>query len=141
MKLKSISTRLRAAALAALFVVGTSAAANAATLVTFSTSGAFTASGGGGVISSFGLGTNNQIAWTDADGTVATLTFGGAPSSNVGAPTNAQLGIMALTLLGGDGNWGGDISGTTFDLTISQTVPSVGSGAFSSILTGTIVAK
>ena len=48
---KNLSTILRAGALAALFVVGTSASAFALPIVNFGTSGTF--SGGGGILESY----------------------------------------------------------------------------------------
>jgi hypothetical protein len=141
MKLTNLSTMLRAGAIAALFVVGTSASAFALPIVTFTTSGAFSAGGSGGTVESVGLGTNNSIVFQDADGDRARITFGGN-LTNADSPTNVQYGTMALSLVStGDSNgvWNGNISGTTFALTINQTAPSNGSSSLNSVLTGTVV--
>jgi PEP-CTERM motif len=124
---KNLSTMLRAGALAALFVVGSSAAAFAAPIVSFTTSGSFNG----------GIGT---IVFTDGDGTNARLTFNPSGLQNLDAPSNVQYGDMLLTVFtpGADGIFNGDISGTTFDLTVTQTAPSAGGALVAATLQGTL---
>jgi hypothetical protein len=128
MKLKSLSTMLRAGALAALFVVGTSAAASAAPIVDFTTTGAF--SGGPGAIQFGGL----SVLFTDGEGDTARLSYVGGAFS-VDAPSNTNYGNIVLNTVG---NFNGDIAGTAFTLTINQTNPAAGSTALASSVTGTI---
>jgi hypothetical protein len=124
---KNLSTMLRAGALAALFVVGSSAAAFAAPIVSFSTSGSF--NGGPGTVS-----------FVDGDGTIARLTFNPGGLQNLDSPSNVQYGDMLLTVFtpGADGVFNGDISGTTFDLMVTQTAPSAGGATVSATVTGTL---
>jgi hypothetical protein len=118
---------LRAGALAALFVVGSSAAAYALPIVSFSTSGDFN-----------GLGFT--VAFPDGDGDIARLTFSGGGPQNLNSPSNVQYGNILLSLNPmGNGTWNGNIAPTTFDLTISQTAPSAGNETISSTVTGTLV--
>ena len=128
---KNLSTILRAGALAALFVVGTSASAFALPIVNFTTTGTF--SGGNGTV----LLGGTAISFTDADGTVAVLTFDGDTQS-LNSPSNVQYGDILLAVTPGqsfDGN-----ATANFELTVSQTAPSGGTDSFLSTLTGTIVA-
>ena len=127
---KNLSTILRAGALAALFVVGTSASAFALPIVNFGTSGTF--SGGGTII----LG-GSGVSFTDADGTVATLVFAGDPSQSLDSPSNVQYGNMFLAVTPGQ-TFNGNAS-ANFELTVTQTAPSAGSAGFSSVLTGTVL--
>jgi hypothetical protein len=130
MKLKSISTILRAGALAALFVAGTSASAYALPIVNFGTSGVF--SGGGTII----LG-GSGVQFTDADGTVATLVFNGDPNQSLDAPSNVQYGDMILAVTPGQ-TFNGNAS-ANFALNITQTAPSGGAATLHSVLTGTVL--
>ena len=128
---KNLSTILRAGALAALFVVGTSASAFALPIVNFTTTGTF--SGGNGTV----LLGGTAISFTDADGTVAVLTFDGDTQS-LNSPSNVQYGDILLGVTPGqsfDGN-----ATANFELTVTQTAPSGGTDSFMSTLTGTIVA-
>lgn len=105
----------------ALFTLGQSAAQAAP--VTYSTSGSF--SGGSNTIT-FGSG-----------GNLLTITFTGIASSTVDADpfTFASLGEFQTTVTGS----GATITpGTTFTLTINQTVPGAGTGTLVSTLSGTI---
>ena len=135
MKLKSISTILRAGALAALFVVGTSVAANAATLVQWTTTGDF---GGGSSFVVFG---------PDGNGDTATLTYTGNPGGNVTVPT----GFEGVPINSNFGNFDLDFNGPNdiffapggvnqpFTLTIHQTSPTGGNGNFLGTINGSIV--
>lgn len=133
MKLKSLSTILRAGALVALFVAGTSAVANAAPLVNFSTSGTF--SGGPGVVILGGSG----VQFTDAQGDNATLIFAGGGLQSIDSPSNIQFGTMLLGVTPIGNQFDGDIAGTNFMLTITQTAPSGGAANLSATVTGTLV--
>lgn len=119
MTLKRLSTTLRAGTLAALFVVGTSAAAIAAPIVDFSTTGIF---GGGG----------NTITFVSATGSV-TLEFAGTTNS-LDAPSNANFGDIDMTTVG---EFMGDAS-TSFTLGIAQTAPTVGNSALLGEIEGTL---
>jgi hypothetical protein len=129
MKLKNLSTMLRAGALAALFVVGSNAAAYAAPIVNFTTSGVFS---GGGTIIAGGAG----VQFTDADGTVATLLFNG-DSQSLDAPSNVQYGNMLLAVTPGQQFDGAAFA--NFSLNIVQTAPSGGASSFVGTITGTLV--
>ncbi len=112
----------------ALCIVFTNASARAAD-VTFSTTGSFN----GGAFSSpnaitFGGGANQL-----------TLTFTGMTNSTVNTDadgfTFASLGEIQTSVLGS----GASITpGTTFAIRVSQTAPSIGTGDFSGVLSGTI---
>src|SRR5919202_4673615 len=119
---RNLKPYLFAAAL--LLIVGFANARSAnATPVTYSTSGSFN---GGGSSIQFGSG-----------GNTTTITFLGLSSSTVDANpfTFASLGDFQTTVTGS----GATIApGTTFTLTITQTAPSAGSGAFTATLSGTI---
>src|SRR5688500_15066975 len=86
MMLKRFSTTLRAGALAALFVVGTSASALALPIVSFETEGIFTSNG------------TNTISFTNG-GTV-TFTFTGVNVS-VDSPSFTSFGEMDMDTTGG----------------------------------------
>lgn len=127
MKSQSISTILRAGALAALFVVGTSVSAFALPIVNFQTSGSFN----GGAAT---------ILFTDGDGSQVRLTFFDGGPQSLDAPSNVQYGTVVMTLpaAGANGQFDGPIAPTTFDLTITQTAPSGGASTLSSTITGTL---
>ena len=124
MMLKRFSTTLRAGALAALFVVATSASAMALPIVDFSTDGVFTSSSGNSV--TFGVG--NSVTFT--------FSPSNASLDIVGLITNASFGTMTTTVQG-TGYTGGAVS-DTFTLTINQTAPTGGSDAFVGTVSGTI---
>jgi len=100
------------------FTMGTPAFAD---MVTFSTTGGFSESGGASS-ATFGVGPNTL-----------TLSYMGITDSTVGTPTNSSAGFIMASVTG----TGGDASGT-FTLTIDQTVPTVGSGGLDGDLSGTI---
>jgi hypothetical protein len=93
---------------------------------TFSTSGAF--SGGSG-------GTVCIAASCTAGG--FTLSFINAPSANYLAPTLVDLGQFNL-LAGEPSQPLTAFTGATFTLTINQTAPSAGSGAFTGSISGSV---
>jgi hypothetical protein len=106
-------------ALLAFFAVG-GRAAKAAT-VTYSTTGSFN---GGGSSITFGGG-----------GNTLTINFLGLTNVTVNTPTFASLGDFQTVVTGS----GATITpGTTFNLIITQSVPSSGTGTLSSMLSGTI---
>jgi len=118
--------------LARAALIGTAAAAlgaipAAAQTVTFSTSGFF----GGG---SCGVSPSTSCSFGGF-----TLTFNGAPSISYGAPTNVDLGSFSV-LCGTPpcGNAVSILGGSTFTLTINQTVPSVGGNQFVGSVVGTL---
>ena len=94
-----------------------------ADVITYSTTGGFSANGGASS-ATFGSG-----------GNTLTLTFTGISSSTVMAPpaSNASAGFITASVTG----TGGTATGN-FTLTIDQTSPSVDSGGLSGILSGTI---
>ena len=122
------STTLRAGALAALFVVGTSAAAMAAPMVEFSTNGTFT--GGPGSIVTLG---GAQITFQDAEGDLAQLTFFGS-FYDLDAPSNTNYGEIRMETLG---EFNGDAS-ASFTLGIIQTQPTGGTSSLPASITGTL---
>jgi hypothetical protein len=106
-----------------LLIVGLAGARSAnATPVTYSTSGSFN---GLGSSITFGAGANT-----------ATISFIGVSSTVDANPfTFASLGDFQTSVTG----TGATITpGTTFTLTITQTAPSGGTGAFSATITGTL---
>ena len=111
-------------AAALLLIVGFASARSAnATPVTYSTTGSFNGSGSS---ITFGSG-----------GNTTTISFLGITNSTVDANpfTFASLGDFQTSVTGS----GATITpGTTFTLTVTQTAPSAGSGAFSAVLSGTI---
>ena len=121
MMLKRFSTTLRAGALAALFVVGTSAAAFAAPIVTFQTTGRFDDTG------------TSAIQFNSATGPVI-LTFGGIPLSFVDTPSTTSLGNMVLSA--GEPGFAGAAS-DGFTLFINQIDPA-GMGQLVATVTGTV---
>lgn len=104
----------------AIFTLGQGEAR--ADTITFSTNGSFN---GGGNSVTFGAGAN-----------LTTITFTGVSSTvNANPFTFASLGEFQTTVTG----TGATIApGTTFQLTINQTVPSPGSGSLFGTLSGTI---
>ena len=127
MTLKRFSTMMRAGALAALFVVGTSAAAIAAPIVTFYTEGVFTSTG------------TNSAEFTN--GGTATVTFNAIA---IGDPNthNLQFGFTNTNYgefeLDTEGNFIGSAE-DVFTLNVFQTSPTVGPGAFLGSLTGSFL--
>lgn len=120
MTLTRLSTTLRAGVLAALFVVGTTAAAIAAPIVNFSTTGTFGASG------------TDIVTFNSPTGSV-TLDFTGTVNS-LDAPSNVNFGDIDMTTVG---EFNGSAS-TSFTLGIFQTAPSVGNSALLGTLQGTV---
>ncbi len=122
--MRSIATMLKpfalGIALVAIFAVGQTAAK--ADPVTYSTAGSFN---GGGNSISFGSG-----------GNLTNITFTGVSSTvNANPFTFASLGEFQTSTTGS----GATITpGTTFSLTITQTVPGAGSGALLGTISGTI---
>ena len=117
----------RAAAFCALALAFTAIASGEARadLVSFSTTGCF----GGGCTPAAG-------AVTAGSGT-ASLTFAGQPPSTVNTSTptgvtSADLGTFTVSGVG-------TFSSTPFNLTITQTVPSAGTGTFTGTLSGTLI--
>jgi hypothetical protein len=110
----------------AIAVMGNVAAAD---VITFSTSGVFSSG-----LATGGDGTNQITFGSGAD--TATLLFTGAlPSSYgvaVGSPAGVGLGFFQIAATGN----GATASGT-FTLTISQTLPSAGTGDLGGTITGT----
>lgn len=123
MKSRRFSTTLRAGALAALFVVGTSAAALAAPIVNFSTTGTF----GNGM---------NSITFND--GGAATVVFSGVALNS----HDLQFGISNTNygdfLLSTVGDFTG-VANTPFTLSIFQTSPTSGDSSLAAQLTGSFV--
>jgi PEP-CTERM motif len=67
------------------------------------------------------------------------LSFQNIVSSTVNAPSNTSLGEIVVSCVGGGTACAPvDISGTTFDIRITQTVPSAGNAIITSTLAGTI---
>jgi hypothetical protein len=120
---------LRTCAIAGLFLAGSIAQASAATLVQFSTTGVFGASG------------TNTVTFTD--GGFATLTFNGTSNSLL-APTNASFGDILLatspcTVDAEVCGFSGSAS-SSFTLNITQTLPTGGTGSLLGQVTGTFAA-
>jgi thiamine pyrophosphokinase len=112
-------------AIALLLFVGLAGARSAKAIpITYSTTGSFNGSG-------------NTITF-GSGGNLTTITFTGVNSTVDPDPnpfTFASLGQFQTTVSGS----GATITpGTTFTLTINQTVPSAGTGSFPATLTGTI---
>jgi hypothetical protein len=108
-----------------LLIVGLAGARSAnATPVTYSTSGSF--NGGG-----------SSITFTSGTGSTTIAFLGILPAATVDASpsTFASLGDFKTTV---EGTGATIAPGTTFTLTITQTAPSGGSGAFSATITGTL---
>lgn len=110
--MRSITRNLLAAVGAVVFT-----AASAGAQVTYSTSGSF---GTSGSFIDFGTGT---------------LQFFGVTNQS-SAPGNISFGFIAANATSLT-----NLTGTTFDLTVTQSVPSVGSDVFAGALSGTIQAN
>lgn len=118
---------LMGALLLAMFSLGISEAK--ADPVTFTTSGTFTCAGCNG------SGTNS-VTFMNM-GNALMITFTGLGSTSLNTPTGSSFGNFQ-TFFSGSGVV--NASGT-FTLTITQTVPSVGSDSFSSTFSGTFSAS
>ena len=125
MTLKRFSTTLRAGALAALFVVGTSAAAFAAPIVNFTTTGAFDSTG------------TSSVQFFGGGGNVI-FSFDGISAGSVDSPSFTSFGEMTLTA--GDPGFSGFAS-DGFTLSIFQTDPTVGSGILVGTVAGTLASN
>jgi hypothetical protein len=67
------------------------------------------------------------------------LSFQNIVSSSVNAPSNTSLGEIVVSCVGGGTACAPvNIAGTTFDIRITQTVPSAGNAIITSLLSGTI---
>jgi hypothetical protein len=119
MMFKRISTMLRAGALAAVFVVSSTAAAFAAPIVNFSTTGTFGAAG-------------STITFTSPTGSV-TLDFVGTANS-LDAPSNVNFGDIDMTTVG---EFSGSAS-SSFTLGIAQTDPTAGNSSILGSIQGTL---
>ncbi|MFN2532866.1 MAG: PEP-CTERM sorting domain-containing protein [Pyrinomonadaceae bacterium] len=98
--------------------------------VTFSTSGTFTCGG------CAGSGTNS-VTFLGGLGNAVMITFTGLGSTSLNTPTGSSFGNFQ-TFVSGTGAIA--VAGT-FTLTITQTVPSAGSGSFSATFSGTFTAS
>lgn len=110
-------------------VMGVSASAVSADPVNFSTTGTFTCGG------CTGSGTNS-VTFTGGMGNALMINFNGLGATALNTPTGSSFGDFQTFVTG----TGASASGT-FTLTISQTVPSVGSSSFSATFTGTFSAS
>ena len=111
------------AVLAVAIIVGVTAGAAKADPVTFSTTATF--NGGASSITFGGV----------------TLSFAGLTNSMVNTPSNTSLGEIVVSCVGGGSACSPQAipAGTTFQIDITQTVPTVGGpGIISSTLSGTI---
>ena len=97
--------------------------------VTFSTSGTFTCAG------CSGSGTNS-VTFLGGMGSALMITFTGLGSTALNTPTGSSFGNFQTFVSGG----GASASGT-FTLTITQTVPTLGSDSFSATYSGTFTAS
>ena len=112
--------------LAVAIIVGVTAGAAKADTVTFSTDARFN----GGA-----FGAPLQIGGASG----VTLSFQNIVSSSVNAPSNTSLGEIVVSCTGGGTACGlQSLVGTTFDIRITQTVPSGGTGTITSTLSGSI---
>ena len=93
--------------------------------VTFTTSGIFTCAG------CAGSGTNS-VTFLGGMGNALMITFTGLGSTSLNTPTGSSFGNFQ-TFVSGTGSIA---ASGTFTLTISQTVPTVGSDSFSATFTG-----
>lgn len=109
-------------------MLGIVAAEAKADPVTFSTSGTFTCGGCGG------SGTNS-VTFPGVPGSALMITFTGLGSTSLNTPTGSSFGNFQTFVTGS----GATASGT-FSLTITQTIPSAGSGSFSATFNGTFSA-
>lgn len=122
MTLKRFSTTLRAGALAAVFVVGTSAAAFAAPIVNFTTSGIFDDTG------------TSSIQFNGGGGSVV-FSFAGILAGSVDTPSFTSFGEMTTTP--GDPGFSGAAS-DGFTLFINQSSPTAGMGQLLGTVSGTL---
>ncbi|HKY42236.1 MAG TPA: PEP-CTERM sorting domain-containing protein [Pyrinomonadaceae bacterium] len=118
---------LMSALLVAMLALGASEAK--ADPVTFTTSGTFTCAG------CSGSGTNS-VTFLGGMGNALMITFTGLGSTALNTPTGSSFGEFQTFVSGA----GASASGT-FTLTISQTVPTVGSDSFSATFSGTFSAS
>lgn len=116
-----------AAALA--FIIGAANVSANADPVTFSTSGTFTCVG------CAGSGTNS-VTFIGGMGSALMITFNGLGATSLNTPTGSSFGDFQVFVSGGGATGSG-----TFTLTISQTVPTVGSDSFSATFSGTFTAS
>jgi hypothetical protein len=114
----------------AIFALGQSVAK--ADPVTFSTSGTFTCGG------CTGSGTNN-VAFTNGTSQLM-ITFTGLGSTSLNTPTGSSFGNFQTFFSSGMTPATVNASGT-FTLTVTQTVPSGGSGGFSATFNGSFSAS
>ncbi|MDT7541957.1 MAG: motif [Acidobacteriota bacterium] len=108
-----------------LLIVGLAGARSAnATPVTYSTNGSFN-------------GGSNSITFTSGTGSTTISFLGILPATTVDASpsTFASLGDFKTTV---EGTGATIAPGTTFTLTITQSAPTAGTGAFSATLNGTL---
>jgi hypothetical protein len=118
---KILKAFLMVALFTAIGVIGTAAAK--ADTVTFTTDARFNGGAFGAPLTIGGV----------------TLSFQNIVSSTIIAPSNTSLGEIVVSCVGGGTACGlQDITGTTFDIRITQTAPSGGSGTITSILSGSI---
>ena len=123
-----LKTSLMSAMLLAIVSLGISEAK--ADPVTFSTSGVFTCGG------CAGSGTPS-VTFLGGMGNALMITFTGLGSTSLNTPTGSSFGNFQTFFSGS-----GVINATgTFTLTISQTVPTVGSDSFSATFNGTFSAS
>ena len=118
--------RLTRAGLVAAAAVALGALPASAQNLTFSTSGAFSGGSGGTVCIATGCTSGGF-----------TLSFTDASSAGYLAPTLLDLGQFSVAASGGTQPLTG-FTGAIFTLTINQTVPSVGSGAFTGSISGSV---
>jgi hypothetical protein len=97
--------------------------------VTFSTSGTFTCVGCAGSGS-------NSVTFLGGAGNALMITFTGLGSTSLNTPTGTSFGEFQVFVSGTGATGSG-----TFTLTISQTVPTVGSDSFSATFSGTFNAS
>jgi len=118
-----MKTIVMTAVLAGFMAIGASTAN--ADPVTFSTSGTFTCGG------CAGSGTNS-VTFLGGMGNALMITFTGLGSTSLNTPTGSSFGNFQ-TFVSGSGTIA---ASGTFTLTISQTVPTMGSDSFSATFTG-----
>src|SRR5687767_9749939 len=123
-----MKTIVMAAVLAGFMAIGASTAN--ADPVTFSTSGVFTCAG------CAGSGTNS-VTFLGGMGNALMITFTGLGSTSLNTPTGSSFGNFQ-TFFSGNGVIGAT---GTFTLTITQTVPTVGSDSFAATFSGTFSAS
>jgi hypothetical protein len=110
-------------------VMAVSASAVQADPVNFTTSGTFTCGGCTGSGS-------NSVTFFGGMGNSLNISFNGLASTFLNTPTGSSFGDFQTQVVG----TGAAASGT-FTLTISQTIPSVGSSSFSATFAGTFSAS